>query len=311
MKIEELPNISGIYKINFPNGKFYIGKSIHIRKRIIDHKNRDYKLYPHLPISRAIEKYGIIDVEILEVVSKLEELSEREIHWISILDATTKGYNLSPGGDGGFGKGQHNHEASLDAEKIKKLTEMLLDSKYNYEEIGKQLKVSQKVITDFNVGNTYFDANKEYPIRKKRLDKYGLENKHDAFYNREEELKKLLWDLEYTTIPFQELQKKYSIKSSTLSLINNGKKYFDSNMDYPIRKTAKGDATRRVFSYEELLFIRELLENPEITMGKIAKIMACDSKVVAAINNGKRQPVEEWDYPLRKIKMKTGPKKKK
>jgi len=38
MKIEECPlRLSGIYKINFPNGKSYIGKAVDIKRRIKEH----------------------------------------------------------------------------------------------------------------------------------------------------------------------------------------------------------------------------------------------------------------------------------
>lgn len=68
MKIELLPKTAGIYKINFPNGKFYIGKSINIFERIKNHIKRDYKDHPNLLISKAINKYGVEDVEVLEEI---------------------------------------------------------------------------------------------------------------------------------------------------------------------------------------------------------------------------------------------------
>jgi hypothetical protein len=43
-------------------------------------------------------------------------------------------------------------------------------------------------------------------------------------------------------------------------------------------------------------------------MTEIGKIIKCDRKVIAAINNGERQKQENWSYPLRKTPMKTGPK---
>ena len=54
-------NISGIYKIDFPNGKSYIGQSQNIYRRILEH-NR-YAFYGHGKHSiqlceKAINKYG-------------------------------------------------------------------------------------------------------------------------------------------------------------------------------------------------------------------------------------------------------------
>ena len=59
MTVNELKNIRGIYKINFPNGKIYIGLSNQIRTRILTHISKDYAEHPELPISKAIHKYGI------------------------------------------------------------------------------------------------------------------------------------------------------------------------------------------------------------------------------------------------------------
>lgn len=40
--INEIPaNICGIYKIEYDNGKNYIGQSINIRKRALEHNNKN------------------------------------------------------------------------------------------------------------------------------------------------------------------------------------------------------------------------------------------------------------------------------
>ena len=58
IKTSELePGVQGIYKINFPNGKIYIGLSIDIKRRIWEHN------CPHedkTPCDKAINKYGRI-----------------------------------------------------------------------------------------------------------------------------------------------------------------------------------------------------------------------------------------------------------
>ena len=48
--------LSGIYKLNFPNGKCYIGLSNNIRKRVWTHNHNDYKL--NRVVGNAINKYG-------------------------------------------------------------------------------------------------------------------------------------------------------------------------------------------------------------------------------------------------------------
>lgn len=75
---EKFNNISGIYKIIFPNKKIYIGLSTNIKKRLIAHN----KANDNLPVHRAIKKYGKIsenNVEILEIVPKSLLRKKRKI----------------------------------------------------------------------------------------------------------------------------------------------------------------------------------------------------------------------------------------
>jgi group I intron endonuclease len=74
--------VCGIYKIeNKINGKKYIGQSIDIHRRWVDHrrdiKARNYFLY------QAFKKYGIsnFSFEIIEECTE-EELNEKEAYWI-------------------------------------------------------------------------------------------------------------------------------------------------------------------------------------------------------------------------------------
>lgn len=114
--------------------------------------------------------------------------------------------------------------------------------------------------------------------------------------------------MQNSTIPIKDLQIKYGIGSSTISLINQGKKYYNPNFSYPLRKGGSSKATTRIFTEEEMSTIKRLLEENNTSMTEIGKIIKCDRKVIAAINNGERQKQENWSYPLRKIPMKTGPK---
>lgn len=111
-----------LYKIvNLVNNKNYIGKTTQtLEERWLDHcqeakrwqncKNcgtefgYNSKLYP------AIAKHGITNFQIslLEEVNNLEELNQREKHWIALLDTRHCGYNIAAGGDGGFFFGCHH-----------------------------------------------------------------------------------------------------------------------------------------------------------------------------------------------------------
>ena len=99
----------GIYKIeNLINHKKYIGQSIEIERRWINHKylgknQRDYDCCYY--IHSALRKYGIenFDFSIIELCN-IDELDEKEKYWINYYNTcvgkeNSWGYNLTEGGD--------------------------------------------------------------------------------------------------------------------------------------------------------------------------------------------------------------------
>lgn len=314
MKIEEIDyGICGIYKIVFNNDKLYIGLSNDIRRRMIEHVGRDLKQHPDLLVSKAILKYGIKDIEIIETfdVVDRELLKEREIYWIEFYNTfkdRNRGYNMTSGGDGAS-SGIYNVASKLSEDDLEKIYNYLQNTNLSYEKIADLTHSSYSIVSRINSGCHYHNNNFNYPLRKIRAEKYGLENKHSAFYNREQDLLNLIRDLKDNILDYKELREKYQIKQSTLTNINQGKIYFRSEEKYPLRPVDKGRATRRIFTENELLLIKEKLENPNITMAEIAKEVHCDRKVITDINSGKRQPNNNWNYPIRNTKSKTGLKK--
>ncbi len=85
-----------IYKTtNTINGKFYIGKDKHNNPNYLGSGKR---------LNDAIKCYGKENFkkEVLEHCGTYEQMSEREIFWITELESLhPKGYNLTLGGDGG------------------------------------------------------------------------------------------------------------------------------------------------------------------------------------------------------------------
>jgi len=91
-----------IYRLISPSDKSYIGQSIRLDRRLIEHKQgAKKKVLPKL--YQAIKKYGFenFQVEILEECEP-ELLNEREIYWISYYDSFYNGYNATSGGDANF-----------------------------------------------------------------------------------------------------------------------------------------------------------------------------------------------------------------
>ena len=96
--IPDIENPYGyVYAItNLLNGKQYVGQH--------QGKQFDSRYWGSgIEISRAIREYGCDNFtrEVLDWAHNKQELSEKEIYWISVLDTFQGyGYNLSPGGDG-------------------------------------------------------------------------------------------------------------------------------------------------------------------------------------------------------------------
>ena len=94
-----------IYKIQFPNGKNYIGLTTSLERRTKQHKkcakNGDIKL-----IYKALRKYDMVDsFELVEIDTAitLEELCEKEIRYILEYNSyygDGYGYNMTRGGEG-------------------------------------------------------------------------------------------------------------------------------------------------------------------------------------------------------------------
>ena len=98
-KIEEIPEkFCCIYKINYPNGKIYIGQTCNLRRRMNEHNDPNKA---KSPCDLAIKKYGkISQIEVLEEIKDSSILNEREIYWIKYYNSNNKeiGYNLTKGG---------------------------------------------------------------------------------------------------------------------------------------------------------------------------------------------------------------------
>ena len=107
--------------INLINGKRYIGKDVY---------NDSEYLGSGRILTKAIKKYGIENFKkiILEFCNSIEELNEREKHWIAITNAqkSQKYYNVGAGGEGGD---NITYNPNRD-EFIKKMTIINNDPKY-------------------------------------------------------------------------------------------------------------------------------------------------------------------------------------
>jgi len=94
-----------IYMIeNILNGKFYIGKTVKTLQERFKQHIRCAKRGVNRKLYDAMNHYGIDQfvIHVMEDNIQSEDvLNEREIYWITKLNAIENGYNMAEGGDGG------------------------------------------------------------------------------------------------------------------------------------------------------------------------------------------------------------------
>lgn len=295
--LKNCPLMAGIYKINFPNGKSYIGLSNNILRRIKEH-NHD-KRQPVL--FNAIKKYGRInEFEVLEVISNIsdrQKLKEQEEYWISIYNTNNKdlGYNLTPGGDSYMTL--YNPNGLFSESDLINLKEDLLDSTLSFKQIAVLYNCCEATIQRINVGLNYFNENWEYPVRKQKKSQSG-ENNHNALFSQNM-IFEIYKDLSDNSLSLKKIGEKYGCAETTISAINTGKSYKQNGYDYPIRKQ-RSRKTLKNYSDEDIETIISLLQEGKMTMEEIGKIFNCSRDYIGDINQGKKYFHKDLTYPLRK-----------
>ena len=194
---EEQTKLEGvIYKINFPNGKCYVGLTNRkLEDRVLDHKER-VKHGKQL-ICKAFKKYGFENAiwEILEFNKSKEELYDLEILYISKFNSSNRdfGYNMTDGGEGRFNSkhteeslakisGSNNHGAILDEEKVEYIKIKLLEG-VGATKLAKEFGIYRCVIKNIKLGKNWKqvrpDLNDKMKIRDSdKVKKYVVEIKN-------------------------------------------------------------------------------------------------------------------------------------
>lgn len=110
-------NYCCIYKLNYPNGKIYVGQTVDLIRRMWEHNN---PIKAVTPADLAIKKYGVFtEVEILEEITDISLLNERECYWIKFYNSNNKkiGYNLTAGGKSNSTRNYLTDDEVLDIRK--------------------------------------------------------------------------------------------------------------------------------------------------------------------------------------------------
>lgn len=160
----------GIYKItNQQTGQSYIGQSVDIKRRWIEHKLPCKRINPTKKIYQAFNQYGI-DNFTFEVIEECEanKLNEREQYWIDYYDCYNNGYNMSR---------IQNLQSKIDWEIVMEIVNDLSNTLLTETNIAEKYNVSVSLISQINTGKMWIIKDQIYPIRQKKEKKIEQEEK--------------------------------------------------------------------------------------------------------------------------------------
>lgn len=307
MKYTEIPaNISGIYKINFPNGKIYIGRAKNIKIRIWEH----YSKKDNTPCQNALWKYyscyNEIDIDILEQIVEydLNTICDLEKRWIKEYGSNNKeiGYNLTSGGDGAD-CGINNVASKISQEDLDNIVLLLQEKKTNTY-IANIYNLHPDTIGKINQGKHYYNNKLKYPIRPE-CGIIEYKEKYNSFSN--EQLDLALFLLSTTNLTRKEIAKQTQISIYTLTNLNIGKHPYCKNVNitFPIRVSKKTVP----LTQNEISEIKKCLLNPNLSIQDIANLFNCSRDTIGDINQGKRYNRIGETYPIRNFYPNRGSKK--
>lgn len=306
--IKETPkNISGIYKINYPNGKIYIGQAGNIKNRMIEHNQRAFCDSPRKKQKCDQELYNqnyyIEEYEILEIIQDIKSLDEKEIYWITQYNSTNPeiGFNILNGGNVSDYRGIFHPNSKFSEKDLEEIIDLLLNHcELSYQDIASKFNVNKATIEKINAGKTYINHKLSYPLRsfnhestkKENLEDYNLTEKD--VLNLKEDLK-YRWDLNIES----DLIKKYNIPIRVIRDINQGRKFQTiGNFNYPIRE--KNIRNNNNLSIEDIKNILNDLRTTKLSQTKIGeKYNNLHRNTISKINKGEAYIIKDYDYPAR------------
>ena len=294
--IDENLKVCGIYKLNYDNGKIYIGQALSIYSRAIEHNSKNIQI-----CDQALKKHQA-SIEVLEIVNDILQLDNVENKWINYYNATDKniGYNILNQGNASGKRGTENCNASFNKDQLNEIVNLLInETKLSYKDIANLYSVDQTTILRISQGYSYFNPNLNYPLRKNNHDAMKKDSIVDYFQNEEEllQLKDDLlyrWDLEIEN----DLAKQYNIPIKIIRSINQGHLFENiGDYKYPIRN--KNIRNNQNFTIDNVLNILSDLRNTTKSMCDIGNKYNIHRNTVSKINKGEAYIIKNYEYPAR------------
>lgn len=136
-----------VYKYTSPSKRNYIGVTKYPEVRRKQHASKEWNLDDDTKFAKAIRKYGFenLKYEVIDQAETLEEVCQKEIHWIKFYDSISSGYNISTGGD-------WNASFKHDEKVIDDVIYLLKHTSKKLREIAEQTGLSIAFISDIKNG---------------------------------------------------------------------------------------------------------------------------------------------------------------
>lgn len=284
-----------IYKYtNLLNKKVYIGQTTTTLEQ--RHKKHLSQLNDNTYFHRAIKKYGIDNFswEIIEESIPLEALDEREKYWIKFYNSyytSGKGYNLTKGGKWG------NSQQLICGSAEEEIKDLIQYSKLTFQQIGSLYGVSLSCISDINTGKTFYESDRNYPIRftgnRSRLDNELVNTIIDYLKY-------------YPQLSIIDIGLTLNISAYTVGEINRGKNsWCPKNEIYPIRKGVQNNTYNNKLNQQQVIEICYDLIYSSLTIEEIGKKYSVGKNTIGDISRGIswQEITNQFKLPIRKNKL--------
>lgn len=252
-----------IYKIEFPNGKHYIGCSTNLDERKKAHLRQAKLKQPLYIVHRAIKKFNMIDTFELIVIDNSakskEEMFEKEIFYIQQYNShikNNKGYNMTEGGEGNHGYVYTEADRKKMSQIQKKRCEnpevraKLREQSIQYYSIPEAREKSSQIIKAYYENNP--EAGKEHSQKLKAY----FENNPEAREKARERATKQFSDPEQRK-KMSQIKKDFfeNNPEARKKLSQIKKEFFENNPE--ARKLEKNRKLFKVFRKKNMEFIKQ------------------------------------------------------
>ena len=113
------------------------------------------------------------------------------------------------------------------------------------------------------------------------------------------ELERIVSDLRFTKNSIRDIAKKFNVSPSCISDINLGNTYYDSSIEYPLRKNPNPTGKLTQEDIEEIIYA---LKFSYSSYEDIGKRYGVEGRAISRINNGTCHKQDNISYPIRQYR---------